>query len=219
MTTFIRAVLVGAVLATSALAGCASTYYGAMEQIGFEKRDLLVQRVTDAAVSQENAKAEFASALEAFRSVVDIDGGDLESTYDTLSDAYDRSEDKADKVRARIRDVKGVARDLFREWDSELKTYSDPALRRASAEQKAATEARYDTLVNKMDKAAASMDPVLAVFHDRVLFLKHNLNARAIASLGAETANLESDVADLIAEMERSIAEADAFIAEMRAGS
>ena len=46
MTTFIRAGLVGALLATSALAGCASTYYGAMEQIGFEKRDLLVQRVT-----------------------------------------------------------------------------------------------------------------------------------------------------------------------------
>jgi hypothetical protein len=203
MTTLIRAGLVGALLATSSLAGCASTYYGAMEQIGFEKRDLLVQRVTDAAVSQENAKVEFANALEAFRAVVDINGGDLESTYDTLSDAYDRSEDKADKVRARIREVKGVARDLFSEWDSELKTYSDPGLRRASAEQKAAT----------------AMDPVLAVFHDRVLFLKHNLNARAIASLGTETADLESDVADLIAEMERSIAEADAFIAEMRAGS
>jgi hypothetical protein len=27
------------------------------------------------------------------------------------------------------------------------------------------------------------MDPVLAAFHDQVLFLKHNLNARAIASL------------------------------------
>ena len=63
------------------------------------------------------------------------------------------------------------------------------------------------------------MDPVLTVFHDRVLFLKHNLNARAIAALGSETADLESDVAALIAEMERSIAEADAFIAEMRAAS
>lgn len=190
-----------------------------MEQIGFEKRDLLVQRVTDAAVSQQNAKVEFANALEAFRAVVDIDGGDLDSTYDTLSQAYDRSEDKAGKVRARIREVKGVASDLFKEWDNELKAYSDPDLRRASAQQKAATKARFDTLVSRMDKAAASMDPVLVVFRDRVLFLKHNLNARAIASLGPETADLEADVADLIAEMERSIAEADAFIAEMRAGS
>jgi Protein of unknown function (DUF2959) len=219
MTTLFRTGLIGALLATSTLAGCASTYYGAMEQIGFEKRDLLVQRVTDAAVSQENAKVEFANALEAFRAVVNVDAGELETTYDTLSDAYDRSEDKADKVRARIKDVKGVARDLFREWNAELTEYSDAGLRRSSAQQLAATEARYDTLVAKMDKAAASMDPVLAVFHDRVLYLKHNLNARAIASLGAETAGLEADVAGLIAEMERSIAEADAFIAEMRAGS
>ena len=58
--------------------------------------------------------------------------------------------------------------------------------------------------------------PVLAVFHDRVLFLKHNLNARAIASLGGETDDIEADVSDLIAEMERSIAEADAFIKEMQ---
>jgi hypothetical protein len=205
MTTLFRAGLIGALLATSTLAGCASTYYGAMEQIGFEKRDLLVQRVTDAAVSQENAKVEFANALEAFRAVVSVDGGELEATYDTLSDTYDRSE--------------GVARDLFREWNAELAEYSDAGLRRSSAQQLAATEARYDTLVAKMDKAAASMDPVLAVFHDRVLYLKHNLNARAIASLGAGTADLEADVADLIAEMERAIAEADAFIAEMRAGS
>ena len=74
-------------------------------------------------------------------------------------------------------------------------------------------------LVEKMDRAAASMDPVLAVFKDRVLFLKHNLNARAIAALGDETRNIETDVAALIAEMERSIADADAFIQEMQAGS
>ena len=66
-----------------------------------------------------------------------------------------------------------------------------------------------------MDEATASMDPVLTVFNDRVLYLKHNLNARAIAALGAETATLEGDVARLIAEMERSIAAADAFIKEM----
>ena len=96
---------------------------------------------------------------------------------------------------------------------------SDPAFRRASEDQLEATRDRYAVLVGKMDAAAASMDPVLAVFKDRVLFLKHNLNARAIASLGDQTTAIEDDVAELIAEMERSIAEADAFIAEMQAGT
>lgn len=219
MSNLIRAAMLAATLSTATLGGCASTYYGALEKIGLEKRDLLVQRVQDVATSQENAKEEFANALEAFKSVVSVDGGELEATYDRLSDAHDSAKDRAEKVRARIRDMKGVSRDLFKEWENELGEYSDPGLRRASEEQLDATRARYNTLASKMDSAAASMDPVLAVFNDRVLYLKHNLNARAIAALGGETAKLESDVADLIADMERSIAEADAFIAEMRAGT
>ncbi len=216
----LRAAMAAAALSASTLlGGCASAYYSAMEQIGYEKRDLLVTRVKDVATSQENAKEEFASALDAFRSVVAFDGGELEAAYDRLSDAYDGAEDKADKVRARIRDMKGVSRDLFLEWERELDEYSDPAFRRASEDQLEATRDRYAVLVGKMDAAAASMDPVLAVFKDRVLFLKHNLNARAIASLGDQTTAIEDDVAELIAEMERSIAEADAFIAEMQAGT
>ncbi len=78
---------------------------------------------------------------------------------------------------------------------------------------------RYQMLADKMDAATASMDPVLTVFNtvfnDCILYLKHNLNARAIASLDTETANIESDVAHLIADMEESIAAADAFIQAM----
>ena len=67
-----------------------------------------------------------------------------------------------------------------------------------------------------MLKATASMDPVLASFKDRVLYLKHNLNARAIAALGSESEKVQLDVDNLIRDMEKSIAEADAFIKEMR---
>ncbi len=217
--SLMKAALIGALLSTSALTGCATAYYGAMEHIGIEKRDLLIDRVIDAATAQEDAKEEFANALEAFKAVVAVDGGDLEETYDRLSKAYERSDDRAGRVRARIKEVKGVSKDLFSEWEKELNQYSDPSLRRASEGQLEATRDRYQVLADKMDKAASSMDPVLSAFSDRVLFLKHNLNARAIASLGEESTVIETDVADLIAEMERSIAEADAFITEMRAGT
>lgn len=207
---------VSLITAPVALSGCATVAYGALETFGIEKRDVLVDRVMDVAEAQGEAKEEFADALEAFRAVVDIKGGELEETYDRLSDSYDRADDRAKKVRSRIKDMKGVSRDLFVEWEQELGEYSDPGLRRASEQQLEATRDRYKVLVGKMDTAAGSMDPVLSVFKDRVLFLKHNLNARAIAALGGESAELEADVSALIADMERSIADADAFIAEMR---
>ena len=59
------------------------------------------------------------------------------------------------------------------------------------------------------------MAPVLGAFRDQVLFLKHNLNAQAVASLEGEVVSLETDIAELIAEMEVSIAEADSFIESM----
>ena len=147
---------------------------------------------------------------------MDINGGELESAYDRLSAEYNRAEADAQRGRDRINSVENVSEDLFREWRAELDAYQDPALRETSARRLRETEARYASLISQMRAAAARMDPVLEIFEDRVLFLKHNLNARAIDSLSAETGQLEADVARLIAEMERAIAEADAFIAANR---
>jgi len=59
------------------------------------------------------------------------------------------------------------------------------------------------------------MDPVLSAFRDQVLYLKHHLNARAVASLQDELEAIETDVASLVAEMEASITEANTFISSM----
>ena len=64
MSSRIRAVMLAAVFATSTLSACSTAYYGAMEQFGYQKRDLLVSRVNDAADAQAEAKQEFSSALE-----------------------------------------------------------------------------------------------------------------------------------------------------------
>lgn len=198
------------------LSGCASTAYDIQERFGIEKRDILVDRVEGAAKSQTEAAEEFEDALEAFRAVVNVDAGALEDVYDDLKSSYNRADKQAKDVRDRVASVKRVARDLFTEWEGELNSYSDAGLRRASERQLQDTRQRYDILTGKMDAATASMDPVLSVFKDRVLYLKHNLNARAIAALDTQTADLEGDVARLIAEMNSSIAAADAFIKEMK---
>ena len=208
--------LVLALCAPLTLSACQTASYALQERLlDKEKRDILVERVEDVAREQGEAKEEFADALEAFRAVVAVNGGELERNYDQLKRAYDRADGQADDVRARVAQVKRVSRDLFREWNRELADYSDPALRRSSERQLRDTEARFAELSAAMDDAVASMDPVLSVFSDRVLYLKHNLNARAIAALDGETASLEGDVARLIAEMEASIAAADSFIREM----
>ncbi len=194
------------------LTGCSSAYYGAMEKVGFAKRDILVSRVEKARSAQAEAKEEFTDALQAFLAVTRVDGGELKRKYEELNDRFKASESAAQEVRERIDAIEAVAGALFEEWGNELGLYSNPELRARSQEQLAATRTRYTALLGTMRRAAAGMDPVLATYRDQVLFLKHNLNAQAIRSLDTTSRTLQQDVSKLIAGMEQSIREADAFI-------
>lgn len=198
------------------LAGCSSAYYGAMEKIGIPKRQILVDRVQTARGSQEKAKETFASALEQFMSVAKVPTTELKTTYDRLNDEFKRCEGRAKDVRDRIAAIDSVAKALFEEWNVELAQYSSATLRDQSARQLATTRRRYETMMKLMSTAADRMDPVLATFRDQVLFLKHNLNAQAIASLDTTTRDLQADIRRLISDMDKSIREADAFIATMQ---
>ena len=197
------------------LGGCASAYYGTLEQFGIEKRDILVSRIDDAQDAQSDAKEQFATALERYRAVVNVDAGRLEEVYDDLNAAFERSEKRASAVRERIREVESVADDLFDEWEEEISLYTDRDLQRRSRELFAETQTDYQRLLQAMHRAEASMPPVLALFRDRVLFLRHNLNARAIGSLESELGTIEAATRSAIEEMERSIAEANRFIVSM----
>ncbi len=199
------------------MAGCQTAYYSTMEGLGFEKRDILVDRVEEARDAQQDAKVQFESALEQFIAVTDYRGSDLENQYRNLKSEFEDSEDRAKAVRRRIDDVERVAEDLFDEWDAELDQYSDANLRRASADQLRRTQTSYRQLMQAMRRAESKIDPVLRAFRDRVLFLKHNLNAQAIASLKTNRAAVESDIQALIRDMNQSITEADRFVQSMAA--
>ncbi len=196
-------------------AGCQKAYYSAWEKVGVHKRDIMVDRVEEARDSQEEAKEQFQSALEKFSSVLGFKGGELEDKYKALKAEYDKSEAKANEVSDRIDAVEDVSEALFDEWEDELDQYSNASLRRDSEKKLAATRRQYKQLIQAMHKAEKKIAPVLTALGDQVLYLKHNLNAKAIASLQNELVTVESDIADLVKEMEKSITEANSFIKTM----
>jgi hypothetical protein len=67
-----------------------------------------------------------------------------------------------------------------------------------------------------MKKAESKLEPALAPLRDQVLFMKHNLNARAIAGLGKEVIRVQTNVDQLVREMESAITQADAFIVALQ---
>ena len=197
------------------LSACDTVYIATMDKMGYAKRDILSSRVKSARDAQEDAKKDIQSALEQFGNVVAYQGGDLEATYKKLNGELQNSEDSAETVRKRIRDVESVADALFSEWENELGQYSSADLRRKSEAKLNQTQARYKDMLGAMNRAEQRIDPVLKPLRDQVLYLKHNLNARALAAMKGELVKVDAQVDRLVREMNRSIAEADKFIQAM----
>lgn len=216
MNTSLRFALSSAVIL---LTGCSSMYYGAMEKVGVHKRDIMTDRVKGARDSQKAAAAEFTDALQQFKSVVDVKGGDLEKKYNKLSAALQKSEARANDVHDRIASVEDVSAALFKEWKAELKQYSSAELRKSSEAQLNDAKARYKSLMASMKQAESKLEPALKPLRDQVLFLKHNLNAKAIGGLTAEVASIQTKVDDLVRDLQASVVEADAFIQTLQPGS
>jgi DNA repair exonuclease SbcCD ATPase subunit len=200
------------VLSFAMTGGCRSTYYAAYEKFGVYKRDLLKKNVVAARDEQKEASQQFKDALTQLKTLYGFTGGDLEKAYNSLQGEYDDCAAKADDVHKRIRQVETVASDLFAEWEKEIREISTPSLAESSRRKLEATRERYRGLHEALKDAEQSMTPVLTQLHDQVLYLKHNLNAQAIASLKGEATNIQADITKLVAQMNAAIAKADEFV-------
>lgn len=194
------------------LSGCETAYYNAWEKVGVHKRDLLVDRIEDTQDAQEDTQEQFKDALEQYRAVVNFDGGDLEKLYNKLNSEYEDSETAAQAIADNISRVEDVADDLFEEWENELAMIKNRSLRQDSSSKLHDTRYKYQQMVKSMRKAEKTVHPVLETLRDQVLYLKHNLNARAISALKGELNTINSDVNKLIVDMQKSIDEANLFI-------
>ncbi|MFN7966995.1 MAG: DUF2959 domain-containing protein [Acidobacteriota bacterium] len=210
----VLALLVGALLTSPGCMRCGA-YYDAMEKLGWEKRDLLVKRVSSAREAQQDAQQQFRDTLQEFQTLIGYKGGELEAKYEKLRGEYEDASQRAEAVRTRIANVRDVANRLFEEWSTEIGQFTSNDLRAESQRELDLTKRRYQEVLAVMERASKRMDPVLAKLNDQVLFLKHNLNARALGSLKTTAEALQVEVGKLVTDMEASIAEASKFIDEM----
>lgn len=195
-----------------ALTSCSSAYYSAMEKVGIHKRDIMVDRVADAKESQQEAQQQFKSALEEMTALTNFEGGELEAQYNVIQEQYENSKEAAALVSSRIEKVEDVSEALFDEWEDEIGQISSANLSRQSSVKLKETQRRYQTLIKSMHKAESKMAPVLTALKDNSLFLKHNLNAKAVGALQGEMLSIKKDVSVLIKDMNVAIEQSQKFI-------
>ena len=205
---------ISAVLILVALtSGCQTLYNTTLEKVfGMEKRQIFKKSVEDVNANQKKAQETFKDSITKLKELYNFNGGNLEVIYNKLKSAHDASQAQADKVHERISNMDGVARSMFSEWESEIKTYSNQTFAENSRRQLGETKARYAKLYKSVRESESSMKPVLKQLSDHVLYLKHNLNSSSIGALRGESASIQTRIEGLIKNMNSSIQEADVFI-------
>jgi len=206
------------ILLVLSLTACETTQnikYGALEKVGIHKRDILVDHIKSTSKTQAQAKEEFKTAYQQLSELVAIDDNGLEQKYNKLKRAVDNSESRTAELKNRISKVDQVANDLFKEWQQEITQYQNDRLRSISANNLTVTKQRYAVIYQKMQQSYDKVIPVLRVLQDNTLYLKHNLNARAVSGLSNEVISVENKVTELIRQMELSIDESQQFIDQM----
>jgi hypothetical protein len=199
------------------LSGCHSTYYKAMSTLGKEKRDILVSRIKDAKKDQDQTKQKLQTTMESFQALTGFKGGSLEKSYKRLNSDYESAASQAGKLHDKIQSIDQVSNDLFKEWQGEINAMDNGKLKSQDTVLLRNAKTRQATYMRAMRRTEDQIAPVLKAFHDQVLFLKHNLNARAIGSLKNTSAGLQSDVAGLVQSIDASSQEADKLISSLAA--
>jgi phage-related tail protein len=188
-------------------------YYSARESIGDHKRVIVVAQVEQACQSLQETRDEFEDALERFKALISVGETTLDHKYNQLNRQYQFCRAKSEAVSERIKAIEEVSEALFVEWERELDEYSNRSLKMRSSQQLKIARQNYARLIKSMQRAESKIQPVLSAFKDQVLYLKHNLNAQAIAALRHEFIEIGIDISQLIYAMEQTIAEASQFVA------
>ena len=193
-----------------------NVYYQSRESLlGHHKRDIVVIQVDQACNSLKGTRDQFEDALQQFKNIVNIEPSTLERHYNLLQRQYDFCKNTSEDVSHRITSIEEVSNSLFKEWEDELEQYSNRAMRTRSRQQLKASRKQYNRLIKTLRKAENRIHPVLSAFKDQVLFLKHNLNAKAIAALQHDFMEIGIDISQLIEVMEITINEASQFVSTL----
>ena len=214
-TTLALSLALVSMLPVLPLTGCQTAYYSTMRKFGKEKRDILIARVKDARKDQQQTKQQIQTTMESFQALTGFQGGSLERSYNRLNSDYEKAADQANKLHNRIQSIDQVSGDLFKEWQGEINTMHNAKLKAQSTTMLRNARVRQAAYIRSMHQTEDRLTPVLAAFHDQVLFLKHNLNARAIGSLKGTSLSIGNDVTDLVQSIDGSMQEADKLIASL----
>jgi hypothetical protein len=203
-------------LSLLSFAGCKSsgTYVKAMDVVGFEKRDMLKDRLQEARDSQVEAKQQLQTALYTLRRIESVPPTELSGLHDDLDTEVGKTEDEINDYKSDIAAVEAVAKEMFADWEEDLAKYDDAELREKSMVELRDTRRNYSALIADLRETERKLSSVLPALKDQVLYVEHSVNAGQRPDDTDKLDEVREQISTLIEDLEGSIDRTQRFIEE-----
>jgi len=136
----------------------------------------------------------------------------LSKAYEDWKDIYNEFADHITESDRRIVQLDESAVALFGEWAQEAETISDSGLKSKSLSKLDDTKAQYEQIREQLTQRRKGSEKIRVQLRDRVLFIKHSLNAESLEVLKEEASDIESEIEDMKDEMEDALKDLNVFI-------
>jgi uncharacterized protein YhaN len=202
-----RVIVMGAALALVATAAHA--------QDGVKQVEQLIKKATATVKSIDATKAQIVKAMDAYGLVMAPETMNRKSAYAKLQKAMDGIEKNRAEIAKRADEMNAEADALFQSWSVSMAGISDPGLRAKSEKRLVDTRVRYADIEAQSRTASGLYTTFMRTLHDHVIFLGHDLNDSAVASLKQEAATLDAKAKELFVAIDQATGAANANIAAL----
>lgn len=200
-------------LAIAALPGCKFVDNLISGNTGPADVDDLVASVERVSSEMDASKASMLAAIQSLQKVTAPDfQGDAVAAHKELVNAIEDSEDQTDDLRKSLERMQAEADPVFEQWTKDLEAYSNPEMRQRSQARLSAARERYDAVVAAVTPVLVECEAINQTLGDHALFLKHDMNPAALATIQDDVKKVAKEASDLDGAFNAGKAAARAYV-------
>jgi hypothetical protein len=175
--------------------------------------DDLVEAVEKVNGELDSSKESMLAAVQKLQAVTAPDfKGDAVAAYKDLKKTIDSSDDQANDLRKCVEKMQAAAEPVFDQWTKDLEAYSNPEMRARSQQRLAAARERFDTVVAAVEPVLVEYETINQTLHDHALFLSHDMNPAAIATIQGDVRSVAKEASALDGSFNSAKAAARAYV-------
>ena len=175
--------------------------------------DDLVNCIERVHVDAELAKQATDLAMSGLQTMTSADfHGDAVLAHAELVRAIESAEKQAKDLRFSVECMKRAADPVFSRWSRDIQAMQSPEIKQRSQSRFDETKTRYDAIVAAVDPTIAGYDAFNRTIKDHALFLGHDFNPGAVATITGEVQKLSGSSRELTAGFDRCLQAARAYV-------